>query len=46
MQLFLYEDKLVMVYIYYSLTQPAFNACNLSINELEIGCFQGEVMSF
>lgn len=35
-----------MVYIYHSLTQPAFNACNLSVNELEIGCFQKEVMSF
>lgn len=35
-----------MVYIYHSLTQPAFNAYSLSINELEIGCFQEEVMSF
>lgn len=46
MQLFLYEDKLVMVYIYHSLTQTAFNVCNLSINELKIGCFQEEIMSF
>lgn len=35
-----------MVYIYHSLTEPAFYACNLSINELEIGYFQEEVMSF
>lgn len=34
-----------MVYIYYSLTQADFNGCNLSVNELEIGCLQ-EVMSF
>lgn len=35
-----------MVYIYHSLSQPAFNACNFSVNKLEIGCFQKEVMSF
>lgn len=35
-----------MVYIYHSLTQPAFNVCHLSINELEIGYFQEEAMSF
>lgn len=33
--------------LYLSFTHTAcFNACNLSINELEIGYFQEEVMSF